>query len=369
MTSRRAKRTKEELLLLGVSVGAAGVAVSVLLRDAPPSPTLRWAALAAVALSLVAGFAFWFAGAARRAVVEAVRAEKEATRALLSALPEGLLVVDGGRVVSVNRRFCELLGLRRGELVGTTAPYRFWPPEHRHEIERWHAVLAERGSNTGSLVFLTRGGRRARVVVAGSALGGSRDTRFVLVVRDVSDSYRQRKRLAELATHDPVTALLNERGFEGRLRDATRRAIAGGSELSVACLDLGGLALESPEGLVAIDRLRKLVRAGEDLGRIGDDALAWILPDTTAEAAAGAVERIRREFVEEPGTTLAAGVCDLAEAGDGLALYVLAERALVAARRHGPGSTVLHAAGSQALVALDGPQDGREDEQTRVMHA
>ena len=365
MTSMRTRRTKEELLLLAVSAGAAGVAVWVFLRDAPPSPALRWAALAAFVLSLVAAFAFWFAGAARRALVEAVRAEKDATRALLSALPEGLLVVDDGRVVSVNRRFCELLGLRRGELVGTTAPYRFWPPEHRHEIERWHAVLAERGSHTGSLVFLTRGGRRARVVVAGAALGGSGDTRYVLVVRDVSDSYRQRKRLAELATHDPVTALLNERGFEAQLRDATRRAIAGGSELSVACLDLGGVTLESPEGLVAIDRLRKLVRAGEDLGRIRDDALAWILPDTSAEGAAAAVERVRRELAEEPGATLTAGVCDLAEAGDGLALYALADRALVAARRHGPGSTVLQSAASQALVA----QDEREDEPTRVMHA
>ncbi len=273
-------------------------------------------------------------------------------------------MVDAGRVVSVNRRLCDLLGLERPELVGTTAPFPFWPPEHRHELERWHAVLEERGSHTGSLVFLARGGRRARVVVAGAPLGGAHDTRHVLVVRDVSDSYRRRKRLADLATHDPVTALLNERGFEGRLRDATRRAIAGGSVLSVACLDLG-VALESPEGLLAIDRLRRLVRAGEDLGRIQDDALAWILPDTSAEGAAEAVDRVRRELAGEPGTTLTVGVCDLAEAGDGLALYALADRALVTAGRHGPGSTVLHTVASQALVAVD----EREDEPTQVLHA
>ena len=39
---------------------------------------------------------------------------------------------------------------------------------------------------------------------------------------------------------------------------------------------------------------------------------------------------------------LTAGVCDLAGAGDALSLYALADRALVAARRSGPGSTERH---------------------------
>jgi PAS domain S-box-containing protein len=364
----RPSRTKEELLLLAVSAGAAGVVVWALVRDVPPSPALRAATLAAVVLSLVAAFAFWFAGVARRALAEAVRSEQDAARALLSALPEGLLVVEQGRILSVNRRLCDLLGLGRGELLGATVPFPFWPPEHRHEIERWHASLEERGSHTGTLVFLAGGGRRARVVVAGATVGDREDTRHVLVVRDVSDTYRHGKRLEDLATHDPVTALLNERGFESRLRDATRRALAGGSQLSVACLDLGGAVLESPEGLLAIDRLRRLVRAGEDIGRTRDDAVAWLLPDTGAVGAVAAVDRIRLELDELDGVVVTAGVCDLAEAGDALALFALADRALVAARRQGTGSTVRHSTGPRTLVAVDPPRDGWEDEPTRVMH-
>ena len=104
-------RTKEEALLLGVAASAAVVAV-VSVRDAEPPRIGLWVATAtALGLALAALFALWLAGHARRVVDETLFGEWDAARTLLSAVPDGLLVLDEGQVRSVNRRLCELLGL------------------------------------------------------------------------------------------------------------------------------------------------------------------------------------------------------------------------------------------------------------------
>ena len=73
--------------------------------------------------------------------------ESEVARNLLSAIPDGLLLVREGEICSVNRSLCELLGFDREELLGSTAPFPFWPPEHRHEIEAWHARPGRRAAS------------------------------------------------------------------------------------------------------------------------------------------------------------------------------------------------------------------------------
>jgi PAS domain S-box-containing protein len=348
---RARTRTKEEALLLLVSAGAAAVVVASFVRDAPPS-TATWVATAvAFALALVTGFAFWFAGACRRAVAEALRDTEDSARNVLAAVPEGLLVLGEERVLSVNRRFCELLGYRREELVGATAPFPFWPPEHRHELERWHAGLAAGGVVSADLVYAARDGRRIPVLVAaGIFRSPADDPRYVLSVRDVSASHRRERRLVELATHDPATGLLNERGLEQRLRHAVVRALAAGTSLSLAFLELDA-DLERPDTLLAVERLRALVRAGEDVGRLPDDALAWILLDTDAQGAVEAVSRARRELAEATGITLTAGICDLAATGEALSLYALADRALAEARLAGPGATACLPSPDDALAS------------------
>jgi PAS domain S-box-containing protein len=330
------RRSPEELVLLAVSAGAAAVVAASVVRDAPPSLALRAATVAALVLSPLAAFAFWFAGALRRSLVESAGREHDAALELLSALPDGLLVLQDGRVVSVNRRFCELVGFPRDELLGTTAPLPFWPPEHRHEIERWHDRLPQPDGEVEQLVFRHRDGTRVPVLVAAGPLGDAAD-RLVVTVRDVAHAHLHVERLAELASRDPETGLLNQRGFEEWLREAVRQAHAGGGTVSVALLEpgvgwTGGLG--SPDGRRLVERLGGLLRAGESLARVRGDELAWILPGTDAASAVKAVARVREEL-SGLGATLTAGVCDLGAAGDALALYAFADRALVAARRQG----------------------------------
>ena len=340
-------RTKEEALLLGVAASAAVVAV-VSVRDAEPPRIGLWVATAtALGLALAALFALWLAGHARRVVDETLFGEWDAARALLSAVPDGLLVLDEGQVRSVNRRLCELLGFEREELLGMTAPLPFWPPEHRHEIEVWHAQLEAPGEHETELTFRHRDGSRLRVLVAGRTVpaGPGEAQRRLVTVRDVSANHRRERRLLELSSRDPDTGLLNHGEFEERLGGVVRRAVGSGENVALVLAELGlgggtgsGVLLR-PEGLVAVERLRALVRAGDELARTRENEIAWILPGADAHAGVGAVARARAALAGLADVTLTVGICDLATAGDVLALYAFADRALSVARAQGPGGT------------------------------
>jgi PAS domain S-box-containing protein len=269
-------------------------------------------------------------------------------RALLSAIPDGLLVLDDGAVSSVNRRLCELLGFEREELLGATAPLPFWTPEHRHEIEAWHRELDDLGEHETELTVRRRDGTRLRVLLAGrqAPSGGPHETlRQVVTIRDVSARHRRERRLQELSSRDAETGLLNHSEFEERLRAVVRRAVENGENATLVLAELGvdgGVgdgALRRPEGLVAVERLRALARAGDELARTREDEIAWILPATDAHGGVGAVARARTALAELGRVTLTVGICDLTTAGDLFALYAFADRALALARAQGPGGT------------------------------
>ena len=269
--------------------------------------------------------------------------ETRAARALLSAIPDGLLVLDEGQVRSVNRRLCELLGFERAELLGRTAPFPFWPPEHRHEIEAWHAALeapGARGTSSRSATGTAAAPRRRRGP-AGPEGGGER--RPVVTVRDVSATRRRERRLLELSGRDPTRGS----STTASSRNARRRRAARGRQRENVALVLAELGLgghrsgvsSAPRALVAVERLRALVRAGDELARTRESEIAWILPGTDAHAGVGAVARARTALAGLPGVALTVGICDLATAGDVLALYAFADRALSVARAQGPGGT------------------------------
>jgi PAS domain S-box-containing protein len=334
-------RTTDRLLPAGLALAglaAAGVAARDTVRPGLDLPLATMVAVGAASL------AFLLVRAARRSPADDT--ELAAARDLLSAIPEGLVVVRDGRIVSVNRRLCELVGFDREELIGRVPPYPFWPPEHRHELERWHATLEQRGELDGELTFIRRDGERLHAAVAARRVAGDDDAaRHVLAVHDVSTSRRRELRLAELCGRDPQTGVLDHREFEVRLGAAVRHAIAHNEPLCIVLIELslrgrtGKAVLGRPEALVAVEQLREIIRADDVLARTGECELALILPDTDAHGGVGAVARARTALAPLEGLALTAGACDLATARDAMALCAFADRALVEARKQGLGGT------------------------------
>ena len=359
MTRLAPRQASDHGLLLAISISSVSLAVLALREATTPGLGSRALTAGSLVLGLAAAFALWV-GAMRRAVRESPDAEPDPAVDLLSAIPDGLLVVEEGSVSSVNNRLCELVEFEPEELLGTVGPLPFWPPEHRHEIEAWHAGLDVRGVCEAELTFRRRDGGRIRVHVAGRTVPGDGGaSRQLISVRDISAAHMRERRLADLAARDPETGLLNHGEFEERLRDAVRRALATGTNVTVVLAELGtagrtgGVVFQRPEALVAVERLRALLRAGDEIARTGEGELAWILPDTDAHGGVGAVARARTDLAALEGVTLTVGVCDLATARDALALYAFADRALARARRQGLGGTV------QYTPAVGGPAGQR----------
>ena len=340
-------------MLLGVSLAAAVVAIAAM-SGAVPSGAAVWSTTAAVVgLSLTGLFAFLSGWATHRRRAEAMYGEWAATREVLAALPDGLFVVGEGRICSVNQRACEMLGFDRGELVDATVPFPFWPPELRHELDAWHAALVCQRDLTGELTFCRRNGERIHVAVAGRRIGADADgdePKYLVTVRDVSASRRRELRLAALCHRDPHTGLPDHAELERLLGAAVRRATTHQEQLSLVLVELsvGGSASSSvfgrPEALVAVERLRELARADDVIARTGDAELAWVLPETDAHGAVGAVARARMALASLPGVVLTVGICDLAAAGDAITLCAFADRALAEARGQGLGGTAQYAA-------------------------
>jgi PAS domain S-box-containing protein len=314
---------------------------------------VRAATAAALVVGLGAVFALWV-DAMRHASASGGVAHPDPSRSILAAIPDGLLLAEAGSVRSVNDGLCDLVGFTVEELLGARAPLPFWPPEHAHEIEAWLRELDERGEHHGELTLRHRDGRRLRVLVSGRTLLGGDPQRHLITVRDASSWHERERRLLEVATRDVDTGLLDAVEFERRLGDAVRRALATGANVAVVLVELdltdrrGESVFDSPEAIRAVDRLRALLRAGDELARTGDREVGLILPDTDAHGGVGAVARARGGLADLDRVTLTAGICDLAAAGDALALYAYADRALAQARRQGGGGTAQYSSAVRA---------------------
>lgn len=176
--------------------------------------------------------------------------------------------------------------------------------------------------------------------------------------------------LAEAATTDPLTRLLNRRGLQERFGALQRRSAARGEVVAVVVADVDAFkAVNDSFGhdvgdavLVAVaDALRAGARSGDLLVRLGGEELAWVAPWPAADAAVGAAERLRSRVAAATAgagrpVTVSAGVAVLDPRGpgdgdptgdpaDGPAvlsrLLVAADRALYAAKAAGRDRVVV----------------------------
>ncbi|MGN6276972.1 MAG: diguanylate cyclase domain-containing protein [Solirubrobacterales bacterium] len=154
-----------------------------------------------------------------------------------------------------------------------------------------------------------------------------------------------RRELARSSTTDPLTHLLNRRGFAM----ASERAFAAlgrkGRPVTLAVIDLDHLkAYNDEHGHQAGDdllcwvgeRLSASVRSGDAVARLGGDEFAVLLPDTSAAAAEPVVARLSAALAERAPHCL--GIASAPEEGASFDdLYRSADAALYQRKLCRPG--------------------------------
>jgi len=165
-------------------------------------------------------------------------------------------------------------------------------------------------------------------------------------------------RLEQLATTDDLTGLWNRRYFLDMLCRECRRTARSGAPLAVAMVDVDRFkGINDRHGhpfgdrvLAAVARvMREAARATDLVARYGGEEFMILLPETSADAAVDAAERLRRTIAGRPVTdgdravavTVSVGVAALEGGTDPTALLRHVDEALYAAKEAGRNRTMV----------------------------
>ena len=232
------------------------------------------------------------------------------------------------------------------------------------------AIVAFAGANYAFLLWVegaVGGAERwgvtmGTVVVSGLAMSYMRGRLEGLVER-LQEAIQ---RLSDAARTDPLTGLVNRRGFVELLDVELERAGRSGQPLSLVTADLDGFRavnkrLGHPAGDDVLERVARVFertrRRIDALARIGGEEFAVLLPDTREREAFVLAERLRcaieREFADDPiPLTMSLGVASAPkDAHQADLLMGAADQSRHAAKRLGRNRTVIFSA--EVVKVLD----------------
>ncbi|MDH3615943.1 MAG: diguanylate cyclase [Gammaproteobacteria bacterium] len=130
---------------------------------------------------------------------------------------------------------------------------------------------------------------------------------FALTFVDITDTKAKERQMESIATSDPLTGVLNRRGFE---RNAAERLTASADDATGALLfidlndfkqinDCFGHEIGDQLLRIAAERLKKSLRSRDIIGRPGGDEFVALVPDVDADVADSLAIRLTKGL-EEP---------------------------------------------------------------------
>ncbi len=235
---------------------------------------------------------------------------------LMEATDEGIIGLDRNGVCTfVNPAATRVLGVREERLLGHN-----FDEQVRHTSEDGTELIGhdspivrcllkgQRDIGANELFWRESGTPVAVEYSVSPLLEDGRPAGAVLVFRDVGEKRKLAQQLEHQALHDPLTGLLNRRGFEARLAALLQTARNQNREHALCYLDLDQFKLinDTCGHVAGDDLLRRLpqllqprMRRTDTLARLGGDEFAILLEDCSLDQAAriaGAVRDTVREY-------------------------------------------------------------------------
>ncbi|MFC2992438.1 sensor domain-containing diguanylate cyclase [Halomonas tibetensis] len=288
--------------------------------------------------------------------------EREAfLNAILGSTPTGMFVADlKGDVTYLNDALLAMLGL--GSVASTDD---LWQHIHEDDLEDardlWRHALRQGSDFLRQLRMRDSDGEVLWVEVHASLVRGSdKPLGIVGTVKDITERRHQEALRRWEAEHDPLTGLLNRRGFERRLEEALADFTKTGTPSALILFDLDHFKPVNDEGGHALgDELLRRVsqvvawetRGSDHLGRQGGDEFGLLLPSCTQEHAERIAESLRDAIArvsvsqaeKEYFVTASIGLTQFLDGDDSIATVLArADAASYAAKHGGRNAVVVH---------------------------
>jgi PAS domain S-box-containing protein/diguanylate cyclase (GGDEF)-like protein len=217
-------------------------------------------------------------------------------RTMFDQAPIGMSLTDfsTGRILDVNRKYEEILGITRERLLQMQWKDVTFPEDLSvsSELEK-RMTSGEDGPFVAEKRFVRGNGRLvwARMELSVILLGNGRKRQSLCMVTDITAQKDEERRLGAAISVDHLTGLYNRWHFENHVGNLS---LKGAVPFSVVFGDLNGLrivneAFGRDEGNRLLGQLAEivklLVRDQDYAARVGGDEIALLLPNTEKESA------------------------------------------------------------------------------------
>lgn len=238
---------------------------------------------------------------------------------------EGIAVTDPlGRIISVNRAFCEITGYQAAEALGQTHRLLKSGSHDRSFYQAmWHTLI-ETGRWQGEIWNRRKDGQVYPELLSISTVRDAQGavSRYIAVFNDISGIKESQKQLEYLEWRDPLTDLPNRRMLCNHLAQAIELCRRKNRFLAILCLDLDHFKdINDSFGHVTGDallrltanRLRERMRASDLVARLGGDEFIVLLTDLESTEhlpliAEDIIELLQQPIKLDTGLELQSGV-------------------------------------------------------------
>lgn len=226
---------------------------------------------------------------------------------VLDNSPIGVFIAnEEGFIIYRNRALERISGYQEGPNPLSRMADHVHPDDQRDFSDLWAHAVATQGDflrqaryckADGSILWIEA--QASSVCLNGELLG------YAGIVKDITQRREDDAVRLWEAEHDPLTGLLNRRGFERRLEEALAEHKASGEPAVLLFFDLDHFKPINDEGghglgdemLVAVSRtMAKVCRRGDFLARPGGDEFAVLLTSCTLENAKSVADTLRLEM-------------------------------------------------------------------------
>src|SRR5579885_2785198 len=262
----------------------------------------------------------WGEQVVRQAIIRDIseRVERERERRIaseaLAGIAEGVIIADADRrVLSINAAVTHITGFTVATLQGLRFDdARSMPDGNPLPQSVWNEVAAGRHW-VGEVQSLRADGSSYPEMLSISAIRDAeqRVQQYVAVFSDISEVKADRRRLEHLATHDPLTGLVNRAEFERQCTEAMIMAERDRSAAAVLFIDLDAFKFVNDSYshgigdrllVLVAERIQKQLARGDLAGRIGGDeftvlARGLVLREDAAALAGRLLATLSEPFV------------------------------------------------------------------------